>query len=503
LKKLIDKTANSETYLSQSFVNDTFALHKKILLVYQRTNKLDQDNKHELIRLIYQTEIKKDSVKSDPLKYAYEIKELLCSYPLSIDLYCELMYNLIKILPEWYPEDKQLHFTLMSIIEDEKTRIINLKSEPLDKKNISHFNPYYKVFNLIPVTKLLPIKEISQILFNASSNTFTEFTKLCKQNNYGLIVIKKHIYHPITYNTTQLLDWKESDKFAEEHKQSYGVDINMLSRFKTIDNVGNNAIKWDFSIETHILKFDNYEKDKNSFVIILDSLAPDQYRINTNFMTLSNKCFIRISSIKELYTYCMSGAMPTRIGQYNKLCIAGATNSMFSPIKADLEKIKEISVIADPKYLRNSIYLSMIEQFKEILNKKYKGGKGIKDNYTYASIIHDDKFLGIFSDVLTHEFHSYLYSTYSEYLTGHIAISEITASFLNVLYIYQRTFVKEIHDYFKDNLFDFNAENITPSQIIAHFDEMVRTVLEKIITVSSNIYQTVLYKINLLKNTLV
>jgi hypothetical protein len=299
------------------------------------------------------------------------------------------------------------------------------------------------------------------------------------------------------------LDWKESQRYAEKHKPTYGVDADLLARFQTIEKVDVKT-KWDFSIDTHVFKFDNYENDKSKFIIILDSLSPDMYRITVNFMS-TEKYFIRTSSIRELYMHCMAGNQNTssRIGQYNSLCINNATQHIFSQIKINLENVKEVGSIVDPKYLRNRIYLLILDAFKSIANKKYQGGKGIKDNYTYASIIHNDQFLGVFSDVLVNEFHVYLYKTYDEYLTGHIQLSEIAASFLNVIYIYQRTFVKEIHDYFKDNLLDFAAEGDIGQKVNAHFDEMIRVVLDKIITTDSNIYQTVLYKINLLKTSLV
>jgi hypothetical protein len=403
------------------------------------------------------------------------------------------------MIPTWHPQNKQLVFSILSIIEDEKTRILNqnTKSKPITIAKTKMLNPYYKTFGLIPVSELLPIDQISQMIFKKASKTLNEFIKICKENEYGLIIIKKFIPHPITYKTTQLLDWKKSQEFEKRHKRTYGVDADLLERYRTIEKIDNKA-KWDFSYETHILKFDNFEADKEKFIIVLDSLAPDYYRIVVNYVS-SISYFIRASSIRELYIHCMGGQeySTTRIGQYNALCINKSIPFIFSPVKINIEKLSEVATIVDPKYLRNRIYLLLIDEFKKATTKK------IKDNYTYASIIHNDKFLNIFSDVLTNEFHSYLYKTYDEYLTGHINISEITVSFLNVIYIYQRTFVKEMHDYFKDNLFDFDIEGDTILKLKAHFDEMVHVVLDKIITNDSNIYQTIIYKINLLKTTLI
>ena len=43
---------------------------------------------------------------------------------------------------------------------------------------------------------------------------------------------------------------------------------------------------------------------------------------------------------------------------------------MFLPIKADMDKIKENSTIIDPKYLRNAIYLRLLDEFKSKFNAK-------------------------------------------------------------------------------------------------------------------------------------
>ena len=506
LGQLIDKTNNIETYLSQTFINETFKLYKSITVIYRNICKSEGVMKANIISSIVQNELKNKDLIADPFKYSKVIQQIFHSQEYSIDLYTYLMNNIIKMTSTWQPENKQLFYSILSIIEDEKTRILNQgnKVEKEDSHLISKtkmINPYYKSFGLIPVSELLPIDKISQLIFNKPCKTLNDFLKICKEKEYGLIIIKKIIAHPISYKTSQLFDWKKSQEFDKIHKRTYGVDVDLLERYQTIYKIDNKA-KWDFSYDTHVFKFDNYEDDKEKFIIVLDSLVPDFYRIVVNFIS-SNKYFIRVSSIRELYLYCMKDqkSQTTRIGRYNSLCIEKSIPLIFSPIKINLEKLAEVSSIIDPKYLRNQIFLLLGEEFNQIITKKYQGGKKIKDNYTYASIIHNDKFLNIFSDVLTNEFHSYLSKTYNEYATGHINISEITVSFLNVIYIYQRTFVKEMHDYFKDNLFNFDIDG--DSSLQTHFNLMAQKVLNKIITNDSNIYQTIIYKINLLKTTLV
>jgi hypothetical protein len=494
LKKVLNKTEISETYLSQTFINETYIIHKNIMNTINNINKLKYIEKNKIIEYFVNLEIDKIE-QENILNYIKKIQILFYKNPHSIDLYCHLILTILNKVKELFPNDKILYYKIIKIIEDDKTYILSLINNeiPTISKSVE-LNPYYKNFNLIPLTDLLPINEISNILFNQSLN-MKEFIKLCKNKDYSIIIIKKHTKNPISFKTNQLLDWKKYQEFSKLHKRNYGIDKHILSYYSIIEQVDVDS-KWDFSIETHGLKFNNFEEDMNNYTIILDSLAPNLYRIEANYLS-SHNYFVKIGSIKELYDYCKN-KKPSRIGSFNALNIKKAKNILFSPIKHDLDKIKEVSTIVDPKYIRNEIYLLMLDEFNLFLKKN----KNIKDNYTYASIIHDNKFLEIYSDVLVREFYSYLYKNYSDYVNGNIQISEIISSFMNVIYINQRIFVKEIHDYFKDNLFDFTQDNVLINLKI-HFDEMIRYVLDKIITIDNNIYQMILYKINLLKTTLI
>lgn len=503
IERLLAKTQNAEVYLSQSYINEAYALHKQITILYNKSNATKSKKIEDLVQELIAYELDKEAIKHTA-KYIKNAQTAFSTSQFAASFYCKLMKAILKDVPKWYPDDQQLYFYILSQIEVDKDRILNrINTKEPDPSRTQLLNPYYKTFGLIPQSKSLPISDISEKIFKMPSKTFADFVKLCKSKNYGLILMNKHIAHPITYHTDQLIDFKQSMDYAQSHKPSYGIDKVMLDRLTTIDKIKVKS-KWDFSIEPHILKFSDYESEKERFVIILDSLAPDYYRILTNYMR-ADAYFVRVSSIRELYEFCNKpkSSLPiTRMYNYNTLCQQTAMLNIFAPVRVDVEKLKVTTSITDPKYLRNRIYLALLDGFKEIMNKKYKGEVGIKDNYTYASIIHDDQFLNIFSQILTQEFHAYLYKTYNEYTTGHLHIAEIIGSFLNVICVYQRTFVKEIHDSFKNNTYNFKG-GVKPGGIIKHFDDIVTEVLNKIITTESNVYQTVLYKINLLKSTLI
>lgn len=510
IEKLMNKTQTSEIYLSQSYISETIELHKKLVIIYKKYNNASNLDIKQLIAELVITETEKltsvlnnlDLGDEHIIKYVNDAQSYIAQYPFAINLYCQLIDALLKKI-KLIPEKKILYFDILALIETDKDRILNLTQHKKENAWSSSLllNPYYNIFGLIPNTDSISISEVSKLIFDVPASTFSDFVKICKEQQYGLIVINKYIVHPITYNTNHLLDFAKSRVFAALHKPTYGVDISILNRYNTIGKIDSQN-KWNFSIDTHVLSFKDYAKEKDMFVIILDSLSPSYYRIMTNYLSTNKKYFVRISSARELYNYCNNSEklLPTRINNFNTISMNKALQNIYSPIKVDMEKLKEVSTIVDPKYLRNQIYLRLLDRFREILTKKYKGGVGIKDNYTYATIIHDDEFLNIFSNIITEEFHTFLYSTYTDYVSGYINIAEIFTSFLADIYIYQRTFIKEVHDYFKDNLLKFDEDD--QPNVVAHFDKMIQTTLAKLITPDSNIYQNILAKINLLKNSL-
>lgn len=517
LQTILDKSKSIETLLSRTFIDDTVNFHKKIVLVYSKTCKDEYKYINEIINEIVTNEIiylGAAPTSETIISYIKKIQKLYYQNIFAIDLYTQLINRIIVELPRWIPDDKQIIFYIKYLIELDKSKLFNNEiinnKEIINKPISAALNPYFKTFNLIPVTKLINIEEVSQLMFGKNAKNLAEFLKNCKDGDYGLIIINRQMPSPITYDMTKLLDWKEAQEFSNKHKPNYGVDELLIDYTETIEKVTGVArkTKWKFNIETHLLTLNDYENEKYKYVIVLDSLANDQYRINSNFLSMGAKYFIKISTIYELYNHCGTSKLKkhaepiSRVASLNKIKIKNALPHIFCPIKIDMNKVNDISIILDPKYLRNEIYLRINEQFKDIIKKKYGDGNKIKDNYTYAAIIHNEDFLIIFSNIITREFHSYLYGTYSDHIMGHIRISEVISSFLNTIYLYQRMFVKEIHDYFKNNLFNFEDINI-PIRLKNHFDEMTKCVLNKIITNESNVYQTILYKINLLKNTFV
>ncbi len=502
LNNIFDKSSNVETLLSQTYIDETVEFHKKIADIYLHIHgDTSLDN---IVKVCVETESKKISLMSEPdlLNYINKIQKLFRGNINSQIIYIAILDQILSNISTWMPDSMRTSYTIRSAIEADKNFV--LQTESRSKKPHNQVNPYIKTFNLIPMSKSQDISDVCEQIFKQKCKTFNEFVKICDKNHYGLIVMNRIIPNPITYNIKQLIDWNISKEFSDIHKKEYGVNIALLERNKTIDKIAvpKEHNKWKFSIDTYVLTFKDYEAEMGNYVILLDSLANGHYRILCNYISV-DRYFVLVSSIKELYHHC-AGIIPpsTRTSDVNAIIQNQAMPNIFIPIMINQDKLKDISSVVDPKYLRNNIYLRLNEEFQAQLDREYKGGKHIKDNYTYAKIIHDEKFLCIFSDTITQEFHKFIYNSFDEYKMGHINLSEIFSSFMNTIFIYQRSFVKGIHDYFKDNQIKFNGD-ITPQIIKNHFNEMSKHVLDKLITADSNIYQTVLYKINILKHSFI
>lgn len=495
IQNTLDKTKNIETFLSQTYVVETITFHDKILKLYNKIQLLNSDSNKKLLECSKNILLKKiqpiyNQTQDVIIKYITNQQQELHQYPFAIDLYILLIE---EILSKINPEHKQLPFQIYNTLELDKNFILKTNSSDKTKfKKSNAINPPYKRFNLIPITPMYSINEIAQYLFKISVKTYKEFEKLCDTKNYGLILISSNTYSPILYDIIHLCNWRISQDFSKTNGDKYGLNPEIIERYITIRK---NTIKtkWNFSISV------SYKSQE--YVVILESIG-DSFRLLANYFSNDTLIFIRASSVTELINSENNTTKElSRVFNYNQHQINIAKKNMFLPIKVDMEKIKENSIIIDPKYLRNTIYLKLLNEFKSTFN-----AKKINDNYSYAQIIHNDNFLNIFSEILIKEFYTYLYANYDEY-SKRVGLSEVISSFINVIYINQREFTKEFHDYFKNNIIEstvFEEDNSKKSTLILyHFDNLLQYVLNKIITNDSNVYQTMIYKINLLKNTFI
>ena len=520
IQNTLNKTKNIETFLSQTYVIETVMFHEKILKLYNKIQLLNDEYNQKLLEyskyiLLREIQPINNQIPNTIISYILNIQQDLHKYPFAINIYTLIISDILSQINQ---QHKQLPFQIYNILESDKNFILKTNLTSLTSqtklKYSSLLNPHFKRYNLIPVTPMYSINKIAQFLFKTSVKTYKDFEKICIEKNYGLILISSNTYSPILYDIYHLYNFQMSQEFSKINSEKYGLNPEIIERFITIYK---NSIKskWNFSIS---ITFKSQE-----FIVVLETIG-DSFRLLSNYFLSDAPVFIRSSSITELITFANNKSnskinkkinnftnsvnkensvnkKTSRVSDYNQHQINIAKKNMFLPIKADMEKIKENSEIIDPKYLRNSLYLGLLKEFKSLFNSKK-----IINNYSYAQIIHNENFLNIFSEILIKEFYTYLYANYDEY-SKKVGLSEIIASFSNVIYINQREFTKKLHDYFKNNLIEssvFEEDDVKKSTILLyHFDNLLQYVLNTIITNDSNVYQNLIFKINLLKNTFI
>lgn len=494
--KILDKKINVETFLSQTFINETREYNQKVQMLFAKIKKeIDQIDKN-LLNIISDDifkEIMPENTDKNIKKNFIEFTNMISGMSQATLLY-KTVTN--KILQHITAEDIQLSYEIMNIVEMAKNTLLseNNKSTSLPYTTV---NPFIKNFGLINTSGLLSINDISQLLFHNENSTIQDLIKTCKTKEYDLIVIKKILNRGIEYNILPLVDYSESKKFDSSHNNDDGISEDTITRYRTIDYITPSPNKWEIKYEY------SYENATNKFVLILQELAPKKYCILSNKLEPSKESriyFVRKSVINEFIKFVKTKSYNhTRVNNYNEIINEKIVNNMFLYVKPDIESLKIKSQVIDSKYLRNEIYVLILAKFKTMFEKK-----NIKSIYDFSTLIHDESLLKIFSQVIMNEYYKYLFKNASVYETENISASEVYSSFLFVINIYERDFIKQMHDIFINRIPDKSVFSDEKKNIILFelFEKLLNDVLHLIVTNESNIFQTIIYKLYLYKLSL-
>ncbi len=184
---------------------------------------------------------------------------------------------------------------------------------------------------------------------------------------------------------------------------------------------------------------------------------------------------------------------------YNDILCHSIANNMFLSVKPSIDELKIKSAVADPKYMRNNIYLNMMSRYKKLYTNK------INTLYKFNEMIHDESFYQIFDNVIMNEFTNHLIKNLNTLDIENISVAEIYSSFLPTLNTYSRDFRRGMHDKFTavygtldKQIFAMNDAD-RETELSHLFSTTLRTILSGIITNNSNLFQSLLYKILLFR----
>jgi hypothetical protein len=190
----------------------------------------------------------------------------------------------------------------------------------------------------------------------------------------------------------------------------------------------------------------------------------------------------------------------TRISTYNSIQEKKIIKNMFLPVKFNVSGINLGSQIIDSKYLRNTIYINLMKQFE----LEYKNGASIKSNYDIGRLVHSPELYKIFNSVVIEQYDIYTFKNKEN--ISEFPFSETLKTFLAQLDNISTNFSKNIHDEFTSFRIDksvYSNADRKKEYFTIMFSNILKTVLKKLITNKSNIYQSLIYKTNLLRLSVV
>lgn len=492
LDKILDKKINVETFLSQTFIDETREYNNKSKLLFSKHKKnikdLDKQLLDKIIEILY-TQIYKDDIYDNFQKFTIIIQKTINTSGL---------YKLIsnKILEKTTEVDIQLSYNILNIIQEYINFVLDNTHQKEKSIKYNDNNPFLKSFGISAVTEVMDIESISQKVFNKKEKTLKGFTNLCKLEKYDLIHIKKYLNRGLSYNILPLLDFKSSKVYEKNNSVDDGITEDLIERYKTITYLSDKSTKWTIDYK-YLL-----EKEEHKFVIVLQELNSNQFCVISNKLYLMNEMmyFMRKSQIKDFLYFVKNKKFDkTRVNNYNKLINKNIVQNMFLHVQPDIESLQVKSQLADPKYLRHELYISLFSKFKELYDKKSP-----KSVYEFSKLLHNQIFENMFSQILMNEYYKYLFKNISIFETENISLSEVYSSFLYTMNIYERDFKKQMHDVFLTNV--PNTEVFKSDKkdkiLVDLFEEILKKVLNLIITNNSNIYQSIMYKLYLFKLSL-
>lgn len=440
---------------------------KRINILYNKYNSTKNaidSNINEQIML------NTDNLTNDEI---YKILSAFENYTCSWDFFTELLRYLLKKRST----DPNASRQLLLINERAKEMILKDVSRPVEHKKI---NPPLTTYNLIPISKIMDIDEISQTIFKTKANNINDFKNICKDKKYDLIIIKKIFGRGVDYNITDLLDYTASKTYIKNNATDDGITKNTINRYNNIKYMGNTTNK--LSID-----YDHKVKN-NSYCVILEELYPKKFHImNTVF---NNEIyFVLKSEIEHLLKDITSSSKTTSsINNYNIILNRNIIEKMFLDFPVDIEKMENKSVTRDIKQLHHDLKFQIKKRYKYLVDKL--NPKNIAD---YMAIIHDNSISDLFLEIMT--------NAYIEILDNadinKNQIPELYSTFLYKMQIFYRDFNKKIHD-----LFVIHSKS-HPNDFDIVFDKVLQITLNTIVTQNNNVYQLFIYKLDLLKLTLI
>jgi hypothetical protein len=414
----------------------------------------------------------------------------------AISLYSYIIQNILNDCAKYSQEICEYILKQVETIKD-CVLLYSLPSETLSATSLKN-NPRLKSFGITPYNASM---KLDQLLELALGEKFTDLKIAADSQKICIIVLNNIIKTPLEFNVWNMINWNNAKNFIQD--ASMGVSQKIIDRFTTIKF--KNPIKddkWNFKTKYY------GSIDSENFIII-ENINNEDYRLMSlyNDMSVSGggvlEKKIHKTRITELINFVKNDCSykaNTRISTYNSIHEKFITNNMFLESKIDIVKYNNLSKIIDSANLRFKIQNKIIKEFDNMVTDKFKSIQNIKSNKDFGQLIHHEKIIFIFNNILINEYSAYMKNNKDK--MNNFPFSEIIQTFLMELNFINGKFKRKLHDLFILKKIDkaiYSENNIIKKKNLQQiFQDVLINTLSIIISDSSNIYQTLMYKNNLL-----
>lgn len=416
------------------------------------------------------------------------INELFQKYPDTIHLFSHIMQELLNTYTS--KEYKKLIQTITKLIEDDKAFILQSSISLSNKKNGSQ-NPFLRGFGLIPSEEFTTIEKLFSGINKStnSSNKNNIFQQIAKKENVNILVLQNITTNPISHELWKLLNSDISNSGQDESKFS-GITENLIEKTTTIKLLDPDK-KWELS------SYKIFEAKSDDFYI-LETLNNKSYRFLRYWIPKNPEkqiTPIHRSKINGLLNYLnINGVIKEsdRIAMYQKLQEPSLKNIFFHGKKPDIEKlINDSQFQIDASKIKEECWFNI----KKIVYKKIKSIKNPVNQIGF--IAHDSAIFDSFSSTILSMYNTII----SPVLQSKSDFSELFSSYLYELRNLRYEFIKLLHNEYvkraEDDIDIINALH-NKEQLLIYIENFIKKVMNDIISQEKNIYQSIIFKNNLL-----
>jgi hypothetical protein len=516
IKEIIDTIKDISTRHQKQFVmhiseidlQNINNLYSNIINTYNNYEKVNKSSDIQIIKLfneLINKQLKWN--KSNVITNIDIISTLVIKNIYSTSLYTFIVQNVIN---DCLSYDTYVCEYILNKVETVKDEIL-LYSYKLEY-NTSHIiqsNPRINSFGLTPHGKSMPISELMKSI-NINIKEISDLSKISTKEQICFIVLNNIIEKPIEFSLWKLIEWDKAKKYIQSDKM--GITQNIIDRTSTINfNYGKKKLKWNF-------KSEYYGSIDSDYFIIIENINNDSYRLFSTYVKNTDisgsslhdtsgggkEYKLHKNQINKFVEYIKHKGIskhPTRISMYHNIHEKKIMKNIFLPINFDIDDINVQSQTYETKYIKHELNTRLSDEFDNIVKKKYIN---INSNKDFGKIIHDKSISDMFNNILIEHYDVFI-NNLKEKSLNNFPPSEMLHTFLMNLDQLNRQFNRKLHDTFISTNIDKKTYQNSSKNIILKkkFEEMIDHVIKVILSDTSNIYQSILYKNSLLKLSII